>query len=260
MLVFISWSGERSKEIAEGLKVWLKQTIQITEPWTSEEISKGARWNQEINHKLSESKMGIICLTPENISERSILFEAGALARNVNSPVCTLLMDLKPEDIGWPLGQFQHTKVERNEFRKLLTLINAEVEKSGSKPLDESTLDAVFDRNWSDIERIFISVQKRAPSEKNPPRNAEEILSDILEFTRYTAQSITSLLEDVRDKSWKKEEISSVIREYERYKRRRALGEYMKGDAAILARIANRVALKQKPLFESPESSTKSTE
>lgn len=44
MDVFISWSGLRSKYVAECLAVWLKQVIQLVRPWiSSENILAGAR-------------------------------------------------------------------------------------------------------------------------------------------------------------------------------------------------------------------------
>ncbi|MDQ1623498.1 MAG: hypothetical protein QOH19_1916, partial [Actinomycetota bacterium] len=33
MKIFISWSGEESKQIALLLKPWLKKLIQTSEPW-----------------------------------------------------------------------------------------------------------------------------------------------------------------------------------------------------------------------------------
>ena len=44
MDVFISWSGLRSKYVAECLAVWLKQVIQLVRPWiSSENILASAR-------------------------------------------------------------------------------------------------------------------------------------------------------------------------------------------------------------------------
>ncbi|MBE0393338.1 hypothetical protein BJQ96_03202 [Flavobacterium sp. PL0002] len=38
MKIFLSWSGNKSKLIAESLKDWLEQVIQSTEPWISTSI------------------------------------------------------------------------------------------------------------------------------------------------------------------------------------------------------------------------------
>ena len=44
MKVFISWSGERSKQMAAALKEWLPTAIQYLEPWMSDtDIHAGDR-------------------------------------------------------------------------------------------------------------------------------------------------------------------------------------------------------------------------
>ncbi|MGD9200861.1 MAG: hypothetical protein PVI26_04790 [Chitinispirillia bacterium] len=63
MLVFLSWSGKRSKAVAELLKLWIPEVIQTAEPWMSVDIEKGGRWITELQEKLELSKAGIMCLT-----------------------------------------------------------------------------------------------------------------------------------------------------------------------------------------------------
>lgn len=69
MKVFISWSGERSKLLANALCEWLKPVLQSVEVWMSEaDIEAGDRWGQEVAKELSASNFGIICVTPENLN------------------------------------------------------------------------------------------------------------------------------------------------------------------------------------------------
>jgi hypothetical protein len=75
MEVFISWSGERSKAVAEALHDWLPNVIQTVRPWVSlADIEKGTRWNTDIASQLAECRVGLICLTPENVSAPWLLF------------------------------------------------------------------------------------------------------------------------------------------------------------------------------------------
>src|SRR5258708_37327095 len=68
MKVFISWSGDLSKDVAELFKRWLKCVLQATEPFLSnEDIAKGAIWFDAINDQLQDTSVGIICLTRDNI-------------------------------------------------------------------------------------------------------------------------------------------------------------------------------------------------
>jgi hypothetical protein len=119
MKVFLSWSGQRSKAVADVLAKWTPHVIQAVEPWISSAIDKGARWQSETAARLEDVKVGIVCLTPGNLSEPWILFEAGALSKTTGSSVCTFLLDLTPADIAPPLAQFQHTTFQKEDVLKV---------------------------------------------------------------------------------------------------------------------------------------------
>lgn len=70
MKVFISWSGPRSKAVAEALRDWLPDVMQALKPWvSSEDIRKGKQWNLELTRELEGTHVGVICLTPENLTD-----------------------------------------------------------------------------------------------------------------------------------------------------------------------------------------------
>lgn len=86
MKVFLSWSGERSKAVAELLNDWLCCVIQAARPWVStRDLDRGSLWFGEINEQLKDTSIGIICLTQENRVRPWILFEAGALAKGLST-------------------------------------------------------------------------------------------------------------------------------------------------------------------------------
>jgi hypothetical protein len=93
MKVFISWSGELSKQVAQVLHDWIEDVLQGTEAWiSSEDIDKGSFWFGEIGNELSETGIGILCLTKDNIHAPWILFEAGALSKGLSkNRVCPFL-------------------------------------------------------------------------------------------------------------------------------------------------------------------------
>ena len=184
MKVFLSWSGDRSKEIAEALKSWLPQVIQATEPWISSDIEKGTRWSPKIADELEKSKIGIICLTRENLNENWILFEAGALSKTKDAHVCTFLFDLKPSDIEHPLAQFQHTKFEKEDIRKLMHTINQALKRTSERPLLEKSLDRIFDKFWPELNEKLVEIAKNLPKKDQESRTAQDILEEILETVR----------------------------------------------------------------------------
>ena len=92
----------------------MSNVIQRVEPWLSEAIEKGARWGAEIARALQETHYGILCMTPENLTAPWILFEAGALSKNVEyGRVCAYLLDVSLVDLPRPLGQFQHASLAK---------------------------------------------------------------------------------------------------------------------------------------------------
>lgn len=76
MKVFISWSGDRAKVIAEELREWLPTVIQSIEPFvSSRDIPLGGRGLQTLANELESCDFGILCLTQANIESPWILFE-----------------------------------------------------------------------------------------------------------------------------------------------------------------------------------------
>lgn len=193
MKVFISWSGQRSKVVAELFSDWLKCVIQASQPWIStRDIDRGAIWFSEINDKLKDVSVGVICITQENKDKPWILFETGALAKGLSTNrVCTFLIDLNPEDLQDPLAQFNHTKPNNNSVWELIrTINNCLAEKS----LDERILKQVFDTYWPQFDQKFNeSLLNNPPSEVVPPRSEQDILAEILKNTRSLSQKIRDL-------------------------------------------------------------------
>lgn len=67
MKVFISWSGEQSRRIAEVLSDWLPKANNFVRPFYSpDDIAKGTRWQNEIVQELQSTALGLLCLTPTN--------------------------------------------------------------------------------------------------------------------------------------------------------------------------------------------------
>jgi hypothetical protein len=56
MRVFISWSGDLSRRLAEAIRNWLPNTLQYVKPYfTPDDIEKGKKWDNEISKALGES-------------------------------------------------------------------------------------------------------------------------------------------------------------------------------------------------------------
>jgi len=185
MKIFISWSGDKSKKIAIYLKTWIEQIIQATEPWISVDIDKGKRWNSEIISKLEESKVGIICITRNNLNSPWILFEAGALSKTSDSYVCTFLIDLSPTDLTGPLSIFQATRFNKEDIFKLLSSINSKIHDSGLKELSPETLKSLFTVFYPQLEKNITDILKSNDEKKEKEiRTERELLEEAVQLLR----------------------------------------------------------------------------
>ena len=186
MKIFISWSGERSKQTAEILKKWMKHVIQSVEPFvSSEDIQKGARWSADIAKELQDSNVGILCVTKDNFKAPWLLFEAGALSKAMDKAlVVPLLFDLKPSDLsGSPLLQFQVAPFSKEEIKKLMTTMN----EISDKKLED--LDEVFEKWYPDLEAALAEISSNdSESDVNTDEEAviksSQVLEEILSLSR----------------------------------------------------------------------------
>lgn len=195
MKVFISWSGHTSKNIAEIFRQWIPSVIQVVKPYYSpDDITKGTRWGTEIAKELDESKVGIICLTKDNLQSPWIMFEAGALSKNIDkSKVCPLLFGVEPTDIQGPLVQFQAAKFTKDEMKKVVRMMNGEL---GELALSTDVFENVFEMWWPRLnEKIEAELSKPIKPTGKDLRDQRDILEEILTLTRGISISRDRMIE-----------------------------------------------------------------
>lgn len=182
MKVFISWSGERSKQIAVALKPFLSDVIQSVQCFMSEaDIAAGSNWSTRLLQELESTNFGILCLTPENAGAAWPLFEAGALAKSiVNARVCPYLFGLAKTDVQWPLAQFQASLVDEDGTRAIVNSINRSMDVA---KLDEQTLERAFTRCWPEYQTKLSAIPRTVPDQP-PRRPIEDYLEEILRAVR----------------------------------------------------------------------------
>jgi hypothetical protein len=188
MKVFISWSGERSRTIAEFLREWLKDVNQVCDRWMSDrDIRSGSRWLSEIASQLADARFGILCLTPEACTSPWLLFEAGAISKVVDGVfVCPYLIGMDKGDIPQgPLTQFQaKTSSSKEETLQLVCDINSAIEEA--RQLDQERLRKSFERYYPDLEAKLNELPP--PEEEVPHRKEEDKIDEILLLVRQLNQ------------------------------------------------------------------------
>jgi len=176
MKVFISWSGDRSHELAKALRNWLRLAVQSTDPWTSERgIEPGERWSTVLGSELKSSTFGIFCITPENITAPWLLYEAGALSKSVEeSRVVPLLFGVPKQAIAAPFAQFQALEADEGGFLDLVRGLHSAAQTSMSDEDIRTVFATFWPRLKSDIDRIQPSL------DATPKRSEREILEEVL--------------------------------------------------------------------------------
>jgi len=212
--IFISWSGNRSKAVAEIMSDWIKCVLQATDPWIStKHIERGSLWFSEINEKLRDVSVGIVCLTQENKNKPWILFEAGALAKGLSgSRVCTFLVDLTPADLTDPLAQFNHTHPDERSMWELIKTLNACL---AEKSLEERVLSKIFEVYWPKFLAEFeVALAANEPDEVIEPRTPDDLMTEILENTRMLGKRIS----EIEDRSRNRNSYLAPIKNWRDYK------------------------------------------
>lgn len=189
MKVFLSWSGKRAEAAAQIFKELVEDVLQKVTPWMSTtDIELGAVGFDEIRKSLDASNYGIVFVTIENLAKPWLMFELGALAKQVDSSrVIPLLVDKKltPAMLLGPMGQFQATlEVERTSIHRLLKQLN----KDSGAPIDNTTLDRCFSYRWP---AFWSAWEGMEDSKEEPP------VIDSMEMNSRIYSMLVSLQRDV---------------------------------------------------------------
>ena len=190
MKIFISWSGSLSEKIALALKEWFPLIINSLNPFVSSvSIDKGKKWEEAISKELENSEYGIICLTKDNLDSKWILYEAGALSKNLKkSKVSCILFDgLNHTDIDEPLSIFQNTEYNKNDFLKLIMSINKSI---GDNGVGETNLSKIFEKWWPDLESKIKNISDEY-FPKPITEKKQEILHEILRTSKYISTVVS---------------------------------------------------------------------
>lgn len=227
MKIFISWSGQSSRLVAEALSDWLQRVIQAVKPFYSPDIDKGAKWSNEIDAALEGTRFGIICLTPDNLKSEWIHYESGALSKTKDASIWTFLLDLKPSDVKQPLGRFQHTLAEKVDVLKMLKSINAKLSEVGGESLKENLLEEIFTESWSKLEARLEEAKKSTENQSD--------------------KEIGVPIENIRTDNDKLDEILEILRNQQRYSNN-GFVESLPDKYKVKADVYNKVTFSLAPL------------
>jgi hypothetical protein len=135
-----------------------------------------------LNRELEQTDFGIVVLTPESLLAPWIHYEAGALAKKVETgAVSPYLVDIPEKTtVTGPLAQFQSKLANEKETLDLLKEINKRVQGTGK--LNDTRLNETFKLFWPSLEKVLSSIPTERMQQAKRPQ--EDVLTEILERVR----------------------------------------------------------------------------
>ena len=164
--VFISWSGENGKKISIILKRILEKEIfsDHLECFVSDmDIASGEDWWNKIKKELRAAKLGILCITKENIESPWIHYEAGALVGN-NVRTIPLLFNCNFDALQkTPLNGRQCVMFhDKGKFLKMIHEINRDFR---IVDLDEKLFSVLLDNAYRKMQEEMRDVEEKLRKE-----------------------------------------------------------------------------------------------
>lgn len=205
MEVFLSWSGDFSKALAEKFRDWLPLVLQDLDPFMSnKDLLLGSRWNESINKHLDSSSVGLLLVTPENISSPWLNYEAGALTKTLKDEAKIIPIIFGDTDFdvllsSTPLKQFQSvTTPNKDGIFKLAENLNSNLDDS----LSEDSLKKTFEKWWPELDESLQEVSNNfkgqetvgeGTSNTNNSQNSDNVSDELL---MKVAQNVDILLRE----------------------------------------------------------------
>jgi hypothetical protein len=206
MKIFISWSKDLGKEVAETLSDWLKKVIPNIDIFVSfANIDKGARWGTVIAKSLQESNMGIVVVTKESIQSPWLNYEAGALSKHFEtSKLMTFLFDIDVLELSQsPLEAFNATLFSINEDsekrKKEVLKFFISIYKSLSKSFDKNDAEWLFDSCYARLEESLLSLEGLIDS-NDTDKKQQPFLEQAVEISYGTQKLLNSSIVDITKK------------------------------------------------------------
>jgi hypothetical protein len=189
MKVFVSWSGERSQDVAIELSKWIRLVIQSADVWVSTDMDRGVRWLDELGRSLDGHGIGIICVTPGNVRSPWLNFEAGALSKQLRDQgrVIPYLLDFRStSDLQPPLGQFTASLADEDGTWSIVKTLNGQAEF----PQTEENLRETFEAFWPKLKTKLDTIRTRGGPRSVSLRSERDLLDELLALVRQLHKQI----------------------------------------------------------------------
>lgn len=143
--LFICWSKERSKRMAEMLHETLKeQSLGLDSFVSTVSIESGKPWFTEVEVNLREAHDVLVCVTPENCQSHWMHFEAGFVASRARR-VFVYCLPGATELLDGPISQYQVNIADKKGTEALFAAVSDKTEIEDFDELWEKHLERTLE-------------------------------------------------------------------------------------------------------------------
>jgi predicted nucleotide-binding protein len=144
--VFIGWSGEKGRRVANVLRDSLPGVVQAIEPSLGPaEAELGTDWRLYLKEALNAANAGIICVTMSGQDSLGLQFEANELVRSVGSGnVILLLVDLRPDELHPSLASLEYIQMDTAGIRRMFDRLARLANPDRASEIPERRLEEVM--------------------------------------------------------------------------------------------------------------------
>lgn len=153
MQIFLSWSGDKSKNVASAFYEWFPKVAPNFKLWmSSKDIEHGSLWMQKTSQSLDQSACGIVFLTKENMDKPWILLEVGALSMKGKGYPNVYFVDMDEDDLhrSSPFREIQGTRHKKEDVLALIQGLQVKNGQQADKEIDER-----LDFCWQEFDKMY---------------------------------------------------------------------------------------------------------
>lgn len=201
MKIFMGWSGDISKHLAETLRDWLNEvmTPHAKVFVSSKDIGLGVHWDAALSDAIASANYGVLCVTPDNMNAQWMYYEIGQMevAMRQNNPdgkayIAPLLFGMTHSgDLPSPLSHYQSAKFSRETMWRLVTQMNdvcmklygAELNKGVQMErayLEKHELARNFDRLYAELVTKIAALEAKIAEAKTKQVVDRPVSSNVL--------------------------------------------------------------------------------
>lgn len=191
---FISWSGEQARAKAASLRGLIGDVLPEVGSrvfMSDTDIAAGSLWLTSIDSSLDKSSAGVIVVTPENVRNPWLQYEAGALATRVEKKmVIPLLSGIGPSGLAsTPLSNFQALEMSKDSVAKVILSFAAAL----SVERQEESIRRSFEKWWPDYETSILAAPVSSTKKSATIDDLYSLVASLQSSLRSQSDALSSL-------------------------------------------------------------------